>query len=79
MTFIIKCVKEMFVFKKYWFALFLCNTRFEIRPFTLLMTNFGFLGDTEQGEWGRFTEYHNMLQSVRNILFLLRVIYCRFQ
>ena len=51
----------MFVFKKYWFALFSCNTRFEIRPFTLLMTNFGFLGDTEQGEWGRFTEYHNML------------------
>ena len=30
---------EMFVFRKIWRALFSCNTRFEIRPFTLLSMN----------------------------------------
>ena len=30
----------MFVFRKIWRALFSCNTRFEIRPFALLPTNY---------------------------------------
>ena len=64
----------MLVFRKNWCAWFSCPTRFEIHPFALLLTNFGSLGYTEQGEWCKFTEYHNMLQSVRNILFLLKVI-----
>ena len=28
--------KEKFVFRKIWRAMFSCNTRFEVRPFTLL-------------------------------------------
>ena len=30
--------QEMFVFRKIWCALFSGNTRFEIRPFALLLT-----------------------------------------
>ena len=33
--------KKMFVFRKIWRALFSCNTRFEIRHFALLPTDFG--------------------------------------
>ena len=31
--------KEMFLFRKIWRVLFSCNTRFEIRPFTVLPTS----------------------------------------
>ena len=34
--------QEMFVFRKIWRALFSCNTRFEIRPFTLLPMGYDF-------------------------------------
>ena len=30
----------MFIFQKIWRAWFSCNTRFEIRPFALLPTNY---------------------------------------
>ena len=39
----------MFVFPKIWRALFSWNTRFEIRPFGLLMTVFSYNGDSEEG------------------------------
>ena len=46
-----KFSEEIFVFRKIWHALFSWNTRFEIRPFALLPTNFN-INHCLRIQWG---------------------------